>query len=147
MGNTNKILVIILSVVILITAALGGYYLYTQYGPVNYPAGSLSVFNVSIPAGKVGQQYGATVQAVIYNQNVQISGTLASTLPTGLQFAPCQTEYNSPIVASLGAKNSFSSCGIFGIPTQSGNFTVRIYFSIKGGPQNVYKDLPLVISP
>jgi hypothetical protein len=168
--NINKILLFILLVVIAISLVLVSVYLYNQYRGAKNNKADVSqstpspniviqndpslikksapfVYNVGLPLGKVGTVYKTAVQTGVYDLNVQINGRAESGLPLDLQLTSCSTEYNSPDIAKIAAKNSYGKCIIEGVPQESGNFTVRLYFSIQGGPQNVYKDLPLVISP
>lgn len=107
----------------------------------------LVVYNTALLPAIVGRQYETVIQVGVYNLNGQIDGQVESGLPPGLQLTPCQTEYNSPAIAKIAAKNSFGRCIIEGIPQQSGNFTVKVHFSIKDKAGYFEESISLVVNP
>jgi hypothetical protein len=169
----NKILLTILLVVMVISLALISFYLYiryTQYGTAqdnktDVGQSALSpntssqndayllnnnvpvIYNEELPSAKVGTVYKTTVEAGIYDLNVQLIGIVGSGLPAGLVMSPCLTEYNSPVIAKFATKNSYSLCSIEGTPQESGSFLVKVYFSVQGGEGKFFKALPLVVDP
>jgi hypothetical protein len=144
----NKILLFIFISILVITAVLSSYYLYTQYkiGKNNKTSAPEVYANWLTPAS-VGQPYKGTVLVVVYNQNVQISGKIESGLPPGLQLTTCQTDHNTSTTSEIPTKNSYGKCVIEGTPQQSGSFTVRAHFSFQDGDGEIIKDLPLVVNP
>lgn len=173
MHNTNKILLFIFLGVLVITMTLVSSYLYTQYGgaknnKVNVNQGTLTpntpsqndasliyksaplVYTDLLPPATVGKPYKAAVRAAVFNLNVQINGKVVSGLPPNLKLTSCSTEYNSPTIAKIAAKNSFGECKIEGIPQQSGNFTVKVYFYIndEAGHFGYFnRNIPLIVNP
>jgi hypothetical protein len=169
MHNTNKIFLFCFLGIVVITIVLVSFYLFAQYGgpksskpnmvqttvnqntvsqnDVTFPKSAPFVYTISLQPATVGKQYKTVIQAGVSDLNVQISGRVESGLPPGLQLTSCQTEYDSPTIAKIAAKNSFGKCTIEGIPQQSGNFTVRVYFSIQEAAGDFFKDLPLVVNP
>lgn len=169
-NKKNRALMIIFLFVLVITVALGLYYLYTRYSNAknnkvndiqntnnpnieNQNGSSLLntnppvIYNEDLPPAKAGEVYKTTVQAGIYDLNVQLIGIVGSGLPEGLNMAPCTTEYDSPIITKFAVKNSYSLCTIEGIPQKSGSFLVKVYFSVQGGEGKFFKALPLVVNP
>lgn len=107
----------------------------------------LVLYNATLLPAIVGRQYKTVIQVGVYEVNGQIDGQVESGLPPGLQLTPCQTEYNSPAIAKIAAKNSFGRCIIEGIPQQSGDFTMKVHFSIKDRAGYFEENIPLVVNP
>jgi hypothetical protein len=169
-NKINKILLFIFGAVVVVTLALVSVYLYDQYGlagnkkvgagqatpiPGAVSQNDAELISKTVPTAyetalapaNVGKPYKAEIQASVNNLNVQIFGRLGSELPAGLLLTACKTEYNSSAVPGLAAKNSLVRCTVEGTPSKSGNYTVRIYLAVEGGPSESFKDIPLVVNP
>lgn len=165
--KTNRVLPSVLLGIAVVAIVLLSLYLYKLYGGgkvgisqdtsgQNMPiqgndslVGSSApvIFTSALPAATVDEQYQATVYAGVYNRNLQITGKAISDLPAELKLT-CSTEYNSrQIPKEFAAKNSLSTCVIDGIPRKSGEFVIRITFSIPESTSKVYRDFLLVVNP
>lgn len=100
-----------------------------------------------LPQAKVGEKYQTLVFATVDNFNTQIEAEIVSGLPKGLQLLnPCKMEFNSPTV-KYSKVSSLAKCTLVGVPEQSGNYQVRILFSVPGGNINAVQDIPLLVNP
>ncbi len=159
----NKGLVFLFSGVVVITICLVSYYLYIQYGvehrvsnpstqsqnndAISYKSTPF-VYTRSLNPAKIREPYTAVVEAGVYYLNTQIENNAVTGLPPGLKLTECSTEYNSAVLPKdLTNINSLIKCTIEGTPQKSGNFTVRVYFSVPGETGTVFKDLQLVVNP
>lgn len=161
--KSNKLellLSVILVVIVVFILVMGASHVYFKYNSksVNLNVGkivsnqsvaqnrlgNLSIYNSGLLPAKVGVSYKVAIQAVMLNQNIQIIGKLKSTLPIGLNLTSCYTVYNSEAFKQDATVNSVAQCIIEGIPQQSGNFLVKVAFSVQGS-SDVSKDLQLVV--
>lgn len=155
-NKINKLLLIILSIVVVATLVLVSVYLYNKAhisqgtpNPNTVSQNNVSIipYIVALETATVGKEYKTAIEIGVYDRNVQINAKVISGLPPGLLLTSCSTEYDSLEIAKMRAKNSLAKCTIEGVPQESGNFTVRVAFSIEGGISNAFKDLPLMVNP
>ncbi|HUC94779.1 MAG TPA: hypothetical protein VMR19_02165 [Candidatus Saccharimonadales bacterium] len=165
-NKLNTLLVVILGIVTISTLVLGGIYLFYQYGKPSSFLGifqnnnqgltaqdielvhksSPQIFATDLPVAIVGEKYNAKIHAAVFNLNVPITGKALTELPPGLDLT-CSTEYNTQTFSKQMARSSVCTCLIAGVPKKAGVFSLKIAFSIEGGLSNVYKELPLTVSP
>jgi len=105
------------------------------------------VYTSQLQTATVNQQYETTISGAIYNLNVQLSGSLISGYPQGLQITSCQTVFNSPDISQIAAKNSYVTCTIGGIPTEAGDFNITFGLSTQGEQGISEKIIPLKVNP
>ncbi|MCX6704351.1 MAG: hypothetical protein NTZ07_02795 [Candidatus Woesebacteria bacterium] len=160
-NKVNKVLVFIFLGVAVVTIALISFYLYSRYGGAKNNEVGISqdtqgpnalnvasfVYISRLYPAKVGKLYNAIVGAGVYKPDVKIDGKTVTGLPPGLQLTSCSMEFNGSTLPNLADKSSLCKCTIEGTPQQSGDFVVRVNFSIQDGVENVYKDFPLVVNP
>jgi hypothetical protein len=169
-NKIKKVLLFISIGVVIITAVLGVYYLYTlniHSGTVKTnknntssvmptptlsltptPPYALIVFTKSLAPGTIGKPYRSIIETRIPGINVQVVIKAITGLPKGLTWTPCSTAYNVPDFPDAPAdKNSSTQCFIEGIPEESGNFKLSVYFSNEDGTGKVLTEFNLVINP
>jgi len=99
-----------------------------------------------LPHAQAGKEFQAFIFATVYNVNTKIEGKIVSTLPDGLTFGNCQTEFNSPTV-TLSKVSSLVRCGLMGTPKQSGQYIITVHFSVPGSKMTTEEAIPLLINP
>jgi hypothetical protein len=156
----TKILLFILLGLVIIMVALGGYYLYRlniqssnvsvapSSTPTPTPHQGANVYTKSLAPGTIGEPYKGLIETGVPDVNIQTNIKAITGLPKGLTLTPCTTAYNvSDFPVASSDKNSFTKCYIEGIPEESGNFKVDIYFLNEDGAGKILKEFDLVINP
>jgi hypothetical protein len=162
-GKVPKLLLIVLFLMVFISSVLVGVYLYNRNNIINKGNAfqknvvlkkspktedlDWTLYSTKLLRGRIGEQYRGLVLLGIHYYNIQVNGKVKQGLPAGLQLEPCVVEYDSPTLAPIGAKNSLVRCIIGGVPQESGDFMIRISFSIPNSVGEVFKDIPLIIDP
>lgn len=159
-GKASKVLVFIFLLIAASTLVLASVYFYRQYvigknnkeSILNQNTGLLRnsaprIFTLSLPPAAVGKPYKTEVLAVVNGFNVPIESSMISGPSLGLKISECSMEYHGKPSSKAGELvNSVCTSTIEGTPQKSGEFTVRISFSVRGTTQTVYRDLQLVVN-